>query len=126
MNLYQKIRNYYRLRKQGFSHKYAFREFKSPLTDGDVLFIGTAICIALICVILYYANAIDSAKIAIQKQEYMHYIALHKERQKTNLYKSESFKNGALVASIMNGSIIENGRIVTYCRRNAAGDCNAP
>lgn len=123
MNLYQKIKTYLWLRKQGFSRSYAIEEFKAPLTNGDFYAIYFIISLIAICFVLYKADEIDNYKITAQKQA--QYLA-HKLTLTTlelTLATLERDKNEKLVVSIYNGGIKENGRFVTFARLNAGSVC---
>ena len=101
---------------QKICYRVAFRHFRQCLTANDYFIIVAIICALLIALVLNKADEIDSfqAKQANAIQNYA---------QDNARLRLEAFKAWGLVASMLNGAIIIDGRLNTICLLNAAGDC---
>ena len=112
MNIYQKTRQFISLWKRGLSFKSAAQCFKQPLTTGDYYSLVMIACLAGIIVVLRFAEYIDSIEQHADNMrvaaEFNQEVAIHHE---------------ATIASMLNGGVILNGRLVTMCIINAAGEC---
>lgn len=112
MTLLDKIQQYIHLRKYNIRSSWT----KSKLTDSDYWLITMIVCVILIVVTLYYADSIDKSLTEHQNQAIRAKNALHEANLTVN-------KQELIIISMLNGSVIENGRIKTMCVLNAAGDC---
>ncbi len=112
MNLIFKISNYIYLRRRGIKHPW----IKSPLTNIDKLMILFAACGIVIALVLAYANEIDSYNINLTDK------LSRKIAQNAN-NEAVARKNELLVVSMLNGSIIVNGRVKSLCVYDAGGSC---
>lgn len=113
MNFYQKLKQHIYWRKFNVVD-YAI--FKMPLTKIDY-FVIAVLVIAGLAWFIWHLNDTLSAQLAAKTAQASHMCQLA-QTNALNARKSEM----ALV-SLLNGSIIENGKILTYCKLNAAGDC---
>lgn len=102
--------------KQRLCPRLALRHFYQCLTANDYFIIVAISCAMLIALVLSKAEAIDNFQ---QKQA----IAIQNYAQDNARLRLEAFKTEKLVVSMLNGSIIIDGRLNTLCVLNAAGEC---
>lgn len=112
MNLYRKIRQFISLKLRGVSFRSAAQCFKMPLTDDDYYILIMLACVCAILVVLSFADYIDGiqrhADNMRMASEYNQEVALHHERT---------------IVSMLNGEFVMNGRRMTVCIYDAAGEC---
>lgn len=112
MNLLSKTIQFISLKLRGVSFKSASLCFKQPLTAGDYYSLVMLACVAVIVVVLRFADWIDGIQNHAENMrvaaEYNQEVAIHHE---------------ATIASMLNGAVIINGRVVTMCQLTAAGEC---
>lgn len=112
MNLYAKTRQFISLKLRRVPFKSAAQCLKQPLTDSDYYILVMIACIAGIIVTLRFAEYIDSLQTHADVM-----------RQAAEFNQQEAIHAQATIASMLNGAVVINGRTVTLCQLNAAGEC---
>lgn len=112
MNLISKTIQFISLKMRGFSFKSAAQCFKQPLTVGDYYSLVMLTCVAAIIVVLRFAD-------------YIYGVQNHAEnmRQAAEHNQAEAIRREEIIVSMLNGGVIINGRKVTLCVLDAAGEC---
>lgn len=123
MNLYEKLKSYIWFRRKGFSHKVAWHEFKSPLTEMDKIALFLLFLIALAACVVAYSNEIDGELIATQRAAQNNALEAAKMRQLANVNYAEAKLYENITISMLNGSVKRDGRIKTVCILTAGGMC---
>jgi hypothetical protein len=114
MNLFQKLISYIELRLKKVKHKQAWAH--SPLVAEDYFAIIFIIAVILIVLVLHWKHEIDGNTAYLAKSN--QYLA-----SQYTFASADATKAWKLTASLMNGAIIENGRLKTVCVITAAGNC---
>lgn len=112
MNILQKTRQFIYWYRKGMKLSRALSIFREPLTDGDYYILVKLACICAILTVLSFADYIDG-------------IERHADNMRVaaEFNKEVAIHHEATIASMLNGSVMINGRIVTMCQLNAAGEC---
>lgn len=120
MNLYQKIQQFLYWRKFNLTY---WQIFKSPLTEGDKVFIGVIILMVMFAAAWAYDSNKKEELIAVQQQAQKNAVALRDARLLAKINYEWGKKYEDVIVSMYNGSFFENDRIKTVCILNAAGLC---
>lgn len=112
MNLISKTIQFISLKRRKVSFKSAAQCFKQPLTAGDYYSLVMLACVAVIIVVLRFADYVDQLQV---KEEIM--------RQAAEDNQAEAIRREEIIVSMLNGGVVINGRKVTFCVLDAAGSC---
>jgi hypothetical protein len=112
MNLISKTRQFIYWTRKGMKITKAMQIYREPLTVGDYYTLVMLACVAAIIVVLRFADYIDG----VQKHaENMRLAAEHNQE--------EAIRREEIIVSMLNGSVVINGRKVSMCQLGAAGEC---
>lgn len=111
MNLYQKTKQYLYLRNKRIRNAFKLA-YEGKLSYGDYFVLVAFLCIVGVIIALRFADEIDGIKV-------------HAENMRTaaEFMQSKAIQHEATIASMLNGNVMINGRIVTLCQLDAAGQC---
>lgn len=109
-----RLSNYFHLRSKGFSISKSITA--NPISRTETNILTLAMIISLVASFSVYV------KLQQINSENMHRKAAF-ERLQAIKYKNQYQFSEAVLISALNGSYRENGKIVTLCRLNAAGEC---
>lgn len=111
MNLYQKTKQYLYLRNNRVRNALKL-SYEGKLSASDYFAFTAVLCILVIVLTLKLSAYIDQLEV----QE-----AIMRDAAEKN--QSEAIRREEVIVSILNGSAIINGRIVSFCQTGAAGEC---
>lgn len=116
MSIFNKCYEYARLRRKGVKIKSALQVFKNPLCELDYILITFIIAFALLAITYHYREEIDNYRAD------MNYKVVKLSMQNAQ-NEAMARKNELLVVSMLNGSIIIDGRTKSLCVYDAGGSC---
>lgn len=112
MNLIAKTRQFIYWTRKGMKITKAMQIYREPLTDGDYYILLMLACVCVLLGALAVADYIDQLEV---KEAIM--------RDAAERNQAEAIRREEIIVSMLNGSVMINGRIVTLCKLDAAGSC---
>lgn len=112
MNLLAKTLQFIYWARKGMKLTKAMQIYREPLTVGDYYSLVMLACVVVIIVVLRFADWIDG-------------IQNHAENMRlaAEYNQAEAIRREEIIVSMLNGGVVINGRKVSLCVLNAAGEC---
>lgn len=111
MTLLTKTISYIKYKRKGMRKAFKLA-YDGKLSAGDYYCAVMLLCIVGILLTLRFADYIDGLNSHAENM-----------RSAAEYMQAEAIRREDVIVSMLNGSVMINGRIVTLCKLSAAGDC---